>query len=458
MELFNLCRGVIQLVPWGYSTCAIGLFNLCRGVIQVCSKHVRKCDSYCSLPVLSQSFACIYRVQAHSVIMLLSMNNSSREHFVCVWIRPCCGVVHVIAFCLRVLTWVCVQNRPSFVVVYAVAFCLRVSTWACVRNRPSFFVVHWIACWVSKTMPSVSGYRLSAYVWNRPCCVVVHVIAFCLRVSTCVCVCLKQTQFCVWNRLSCGVVHVITLCLGVSTWCLSLLCLTHCFLPLDINLSMCRKQTLWWCCPYDCLLSQGMNLIFERVSETLYCGVVHAIAFCLRVSTWAVARNSGWVWLEQSTVMPTSIFLMTRWARWTPMWENTSSRRWLEPGGFSDTRSASLSVGLQVELGIAGCWGPDYMPECLSVGLQVELGIAGCWRPDYMPECLSVCLQVELGIAGCWRPDYMPECLSVCKGTWVLQDAEGPIICLICCGESIPKWHMHVHILRTCMHTYKPHM
>ena len=158
-----------------------------------------------------------------------------------------------------------------------------------------------------------------------------------------------------------------------------------------IIIAFCRRVSTWVC-----------------VWNRLYCGGVHAVAFCHRVSTWAVARNSGWVWLEQSTVMPTSISLTTHWARWTPTWENTSSRRWLEPGGCSDTRSASLSISLSCKRTWVFADAKGLM-ICLSVCLSAS-GIGYC-----RIICLSHCLQVELGVAGCWKPDYMPECLSVCK-------------------------------------------
>ena len=34
----------------------------------------------------------------------------------------------------------------------------------------------------------------------------------------------------------------------------------YCLLPQGINLSVCVKQTLLWCCPCHCLLPQGINL------------------------------------------------------------------------------------------------------------------------------------------------------------------------------------------------------
>ena len=73
----------LAVVSWGYSACAMCTRSIFIGTIPIV---LYLC--YYSLS------ACISRVQANSVIIMLSMNNRSRKSFICVSNRPSFVVVH----------------------------------------------------------------------------------------------------------------------------------------------------------------------------------------------------------------------------------------------------------------------------------------------------------------------------------------------------------------------------
>ena len=130
MRLFSLCHGLFNLCH--------GLFNLCHGLFSLChvyKKRIHRYNSYCSLPVLLQPFACICRVQAHSVIIMLSVNTRSRERFICVSNRPSFVVVHAFhhfdGTLLPYLSSSLCTYQPSYVLQQQDCSKFKKQTWKC---------------------------------------------------------------------------------------------------------------------------------------------------------------------------------------------------------------------------------------------------------------------------------------------------------------------------------------